>query len=185
MDALLISTTSVAIAEIGDKTQLLALLLAARFSNKTAIILGIIVATILNHLLAAVFGEWAISVVSPDIAQYLVGMSFIAIGLWILIPDKMDAEDSRFYRYGPFLATTLLFFIAEMGDKTQVATVFLAAKYQQLVPVVMGTTFGMLIANVPAVLMASFSAQKLPLKWIRIICALLFCIIGLVTIFSA
>ncbi|MBM7073802.1 TMEM165/GDT1 family protein [Shewanella sp. 202IG2-18] len=182
MDAFLVSTTSVAIAEIGDKTQLLALLLAARFSNRTAIILGIFIATLLNHFLATLFGEWVISYLSPNIAQLLVGLSFIIIGLWILIPDKPDKEDSRFYRYGPLLATTVLFFVAEIGDKTQVATVFLAAKYQQLTPVLAGTTIGMLLANVPVVLMGHMGSKKLPLKWIRLVCAILFGFIGVITL---
>lgn len=182
MEALLASTFTVAIAEIGDKTQLLALLLAARFKNKTAIILGILLATLFNHFAAAWVGQWAIDWVSPEIASYLVAASFFAIALWVLIPDKVDAQESRFYKMGPFLATFILFFIAEMGDKTQIATVVLAAKYDSLTMVVAGTTLGMLIANVPVVIAGHFSAEKLPMHWIHRGCAVLFALLGVATL---
>ena len=183
MEALLASTFTVAIAEIGDKTQLLALILAARFKNKTAIILGILLSTLFNHFAAAWIGQWAINWVSPDLARYLVAASFFAIALWVLIPDKVDAEESRFYKMGPFLATFLLFFIAEMGDKTQIATVVLAAKYDSLTMVVAGTTLGMLLANVPVVIAGHFSAEKLPMLWIHRGCAVLFALLGVATLF--
>lgn len=182
MEALLASTFTVAIAEIGDKTQLLALLLAARFKNKTAIILGILLSTLFNHFAAAWLGQWAINWVSPDVARYLVAASFFAIALWVLIPDKVDAEESRFYKMGPFIATFILFFIAEMGDKTQIATVVLAAKYDALAMVVAGTTLGMLLANVPVVIAGHFSAEKLPMKWIYRGCAVLFALLGVATL---
>ena len=183
MEALLASTFTVAIAEIGDKTQLLALILAARFKNKTAIILGILLSTLFNHFAAAWIGQWAINWVSPDLARYLVAASFFAIALWVLIPDKVDAEESRFYKMGPFLATFILFFIAEMGDKTQIATVVLAAKYDSLTMVVAGTTLGMLLANVPVVIAGHFSADKLPMQWIHRGCAVLFALLGVATLF--
>lgn len=182
LEALFTSALSVAIAEIGDKTQLLALLLAARFKNKTAIIGGILLSTLANHLLAAWFGHWAITWLTPELARYLVAFSFFAIALWILVPDKADAEDSRFYRYGPFLATFVLFFLAEMGDKTQVATVVLAAKYQSLAWVIAGTTLGILLANVPVVIAGSMGAGKLPVTLIHRICAVLFFLLGIATL---
>ena len=186
MEALLASTFTVAIAEIGDKTQLLALILAARFSHikgsKTAIILGIFLSTLLNHFAAAWLGNWAIGLISPELARYLVAASFFAIALWVLIPDKVDCEESRFYKMGPFIATFILFFIAEMGDKTQIATVVLAAKYDALAMVVMGTTLGMLIANVPVVIAGNFSAEKLPLTLIHRGCAVLFALLGVATL---
>jgi len=182
LEALLASTFTVTIAEIGDKTQLLALILAARFKNKTAIILGILLSTLFNHFAAAWIGQWAINWVSPDLARYLVAASFFAIALWVLIPDKVDAEESRFYKMGPFLATFILFFIAEMGDKTQIATVVLAAKYDSLTMVVAGTTLGMLLANVPVVIAGHFSAEKLPMLWIHRGCAVLFALLGVVTL---
>lgn len=182
MEALLASTFTVAIAEIGDKTQLLALILAARFKNKTAIVLGILLSTLFNHFAAAWIGQWAINWVNPDVARYLVAASFFAIALWVLIPDKVDAQESRLYKMGPFLATFILFFIAEMGDKTQIATVVLAAKYDSLTMVVVGTTLGMLLANVPVVIAGHFSAEKLPMLWIHRGCAVLFVLLGLATL---
>lgn len=182
MEALLASTFTVAIAEIGDKTQLLALILAARFRNKTAIILGILLATLANHFAAAWLGQWAINWISPDLARYIVAGSFFAIALWVLVPDKVDAEESRFYKMGPFIATFVLFFLAEMGDKTQIATIVLSAKYDALALVVVGTTLGMMIANVPVVIAGHFSADKLPMVWIHRGCAALFALLGLATL---
>lgn len=182
MEALLASTFTVAIAEIGDKTQLLALILAARFRNKTAIILGIFLSTLANHFAAAWLGQWAINWISPEVATYIVAFSFFAIALWVLVPDKVDAEESRFYKMGPFVATFILFFLAEMGDKTQVATVVLSAKYDALALVVLGTTLGMMIANVPVVLAGHFSAEKLPMTWIHRGCAALFALLGAATL---
>ncbi len=186
IEALLASTFTVSIAEIGDKTQLLALILAARFSHlsgaKTAIILGIFLSTLANHFAAAWLGQWAISFLSPELARYLVAGAFFVIALWVLIPDKMDEEQNNVYKMGPFLATFILFFIAEMGDKTQIATVVLAAKYDALAMVVMGTTLGMMIANVPVVILGHFSAEKLPMTLIHRGCAVLFALLGVVTL---
>ncbi|MBV7314115.1 TMEM165/GDT1 family protein [Shewanella sp. NIFS-20-20] len=173
----------VAVAEIGDKTQLLALLLAARFRNKTAIVAGILLATIVNHAAAASLGHWAMGFIAPDVAQYLLAASFFAIALWVLVPDKMDEEHTSFYRHGAFIATFILFFLAEMGDKTQVATVVLAGRFDDLWMVIAGTTIGMLLANVPVILIADYSAEKLPLVLIRRLCAGLFAGIGVITLF--
>ncbi|MBT1443749.1 TMEM165/GDT1 family protein [Shewanella sp. JM162201] len=182
LEAFTASTLTVAIAEIGDKTQLLALLLAARFKNKTAIILGIFIATLANHFAAAWLGQWASGLISPELARYLVAGSFFAIALWVLVPDKVEAEESALYRFGPFLATLVLFFIAEIGDKTQVATVVLSARYDDLWMVVMGTTVGMLLANVPVVIAGHFSADKLPMTWIHRGTAVLFAVMGVATL---
>ncbi|MCF1428522.1 MAG: TMEM165/GDT1 family protein [Shewanella sp.] len=182
MEAFLASTLAVAIAEIGDKTQLLALLLAARFKNKTAIVSGILVATLLNHFAAAWLGQWAMNRFSGEVGSWLIAASFFAIALWVLVPDKADEEENRFYRFGPFIATCILFFIAEIGDKTQIATVVLSARYDDLLMVVTGTTVGMLLANVPVVLLGDYSNEKLPLDWIRRGCALLFAGLGVTTL---
>jgi putative Ca2+/H+ antiporter (TMEM165/GDT1 family) len=182
LDAFLTSTITVAIAEIGDKTQLLALLLAARFKNKTAIISGILLATLLNHFAAAWLGQWLITWIDPQIGSYLIAASFFAMAVWVLVPDKMDDDNEGFYRFGAFAATFVLFFIAEMGDKTQIATVILSARYESLTWVVVGTTLGMLIANVPVVIAGHFSAEKLPLTLIHRGCALLFALLGVATL---
>ncbi len=175
---LLISTGTVAVAEIGDKTQLLALLLAARFRKPWPIIWGILVATLLNHALAGWLGTLVAEWLTPAVLRWVVAASFIAIALWTLKPDKLD-EDEKLPTRGAFIATTIAFFIAEIGDKTQVATVLLAAKYQPLWEVVAGTTIGMLLANVPVVLLGSKFAAKLPLKAARITAALVFLALGL------
>ena len=177
-DALLVSTGTVALAEIGDKTQLLALLLAARFRKPLPIVAGILVATLLNHALAAWVGQLAASWLTPQTLRWIVAASFIGIALWTLKPDTLD-EDETLPARGAFIATTIAFFIAEIGDKTQVATVLLAAKYQPLWQVVAGTTLGMLLANVPVVLLGSRFAAKLPLKAARITPALGFLALGL------
>ena len=177
-DALLVSTGTVALAEIGDKTQLLALLLAARFRKPLPIVAGILVATLLNHALAAWIGQLAASWLTPQTLRWIVAASFIGIALWTLKPDTLD-EDETLPARGAFIATTIAFFIAEIGDKTQVATVLLAAKYQPLWQVVAGTTLGMLLANVPVVLLGSRFAAKLPLKAARITAALVFLALGL------
>lgn len=173
-----ISTGTVALAEIGDKTQLLALLLAARFRKPWPIIWGILVATLLNHALAGWLGSLAARWLTPEVLRWVVAASFIAIALWTLKPDKLDADETLPAR-GAFIATTLAFFIAEIGDKTQVATVLLAAKYSPLWQIVAGTTVGMLLANVPVVLLGSRFASKLPLRAARITAALVFLLLGL------
>ena len=174
MENFLISTFAVAIAEIGDKTQLLALLLAARFRRPWPIIAGIFVATVLNHALAAWLGAVAASYLTPDVLRWIVAGSFAAIGLWTLKPDTLDENSERLPARGAFIATVIAFFLAEMGDKTQIATVVLAAKSPLLWPVVLGTTLGMLLANVPVVLLGSRFAAKLPLKAARMAAAALF-----------
>jgi putative Ca2+/H+ antiporter (TMEM165/GDT1 family) len=182
MDAFLISTAIVALAEIGDKTQLLSFILAARFRTTWPIILGILVATLANHALAGALGAWVTTQLQPETLRWLLGLSFIAMAGWILIPDKLDDTHPTLTRYGVFATTLVTFFIAEIGDKTQIATVALAAQYQSLVAVVLGTTFGMMIANVPAVVLGDRIAERLPLKPIRIITAVLFLLLGLATL---
>ncbi len=182
MEALLTSTLSVAIAEIGDKTQLLALLLICRFRKPWPIIAGMLAATLLNHACAAWIGDFISRWLDPKVMTYLVAAAFVAMAIWILVPDKMDDEESSLDKYGPFMATFVLFFIAEIGDKTQIATVLLAAKYDSLFQVVTGTTLGMMLANVPVVLIGKLGADKLPLKGIRIACALLFVGLGVTTL---
>ena len=174
----LISTGTVALAEVGDKTQLLALLLAARFRKPWPIIWGILVATLLNHALAGWLGSLAAKWLTPEVLRWVVAASFIGIALWTLKPDTLD-EDTALPSRGAFIATTIAFFIAEIGDKTQVATVLLAAKYEPLWQVVAGTTVGMLLANVPVVLLGSRFAAKLPLKAARITAAVVFLLLGL------
>ncbi len=174
-----VSTLAVAIAEIGDKTQLLALLLAARFRRPWPIIAGIFVATVLNHALAGWIGAWVASYLSPEVLRWLVAGSFLAIGVWTLIPDRIDDDGERLPARSAFIATTIAFFLAEIGDKTQIATVVLAAKSTLLWPVVLGTTLGMLLANVPVVLLGSRFAAKLPLKAARMAAAALFIALAL------
>lgn len=176
-DALLVSTGAVAVAEIGDKTQLLALLLAARFRRPWPIIGGILLATLLNHALAAWLGQLAAGWLSPGVLRWVVAASFIGIALWTLRPDALDGAHALPPR-GAFVATTLAFFIAEMGDKTQVATVLLAARYDPLWQVVAGTTAGMLLANVPVVALGSRFAARLPLKAARLTAACVFLALG-------
>jgi len=175
----LASTGVVAIAEIGDKTQLLALVLAARFRRPAPIVLGILAATLANHALAAWVGTWLIGVVSPGALRWAVGISFLAMAGWALVPDRFEAGERRTDRYGAFVATLVAFFLVEMGDKTQVATVALAARYDALVAVVAGTTLGMMIANVPAVLVGEAAATQLPLRAIRVVAAAVFAVLGI------
>ena len=183
MEAFLFSTGFVALAEIGDKTQLLALLLAARFKRPTPIIAGIFVATVLNHALAGSLGSWLTALVPADIMRWVLGGSFLAMAVWLLIPDSIDDEDTRLQdKLGVFGATVIAFFLAEMGDKTQIATVALAARFDSLMGVVMGTTAGMMLANVPAVLLGEVAAKKLPLRLVHSVCALIFAIIGVLVL---
>ncbi len=182
MEAFLISTGIVALAEIGDKTQLLAFVLAAKFRKPVPIILGILVATIANHAGAGALGAWITSLVSPDIMRWVLGISFIAMAAWIMVPDKLDDEDTELAHFGVFTTTVLAFFMAEMGDKTQIATVALAAQYHAFIAVVAGTTLGMMIANVPAVLLGDRIAHKLPLNLIHGIVAVVFALLGVATL---
>ncbi|MPT46885.1 MAG: TMEM165/GDT1 family protein [Sphingobium sp.] len=179
MEALITSTAVVALAEIGDKTQLLAIVLATRFKRPTPIILGILVATLANHFLAALVGQQAAAWLDSLWFRYAVAASFIAMALWTLIPDKLDDEEEKPARFGAFVTTVIAFFLVEMGDKTQVATIALGAQYQNAVLVMMGTTLGMMIANVPAVFLGNELIRKVPLKLVRTIAALLFLVIGL------
>lgn len=186
MEALLSSFTAVAIAEIGDKTQLLSLFLAARFRAKGAIIAGILVATLLNHAASAWLGVWAAQFIPAGWGPWLLGGSFIVVALWLLIPDKDDSDDTSVLKYGAFAASCLLFFLAEIGDKTQVATVILAATFEDAVwMVIFGTTFGMLAANVPVVYAGSWLLQKISLDWARRIACTVFIVLGVLTIISA
>jgi putative Ca2+/H+ antiporter (TMEM165/GDT1 family) len=179
MEAFLVSTGIVALAEIGDKTQLLSLLLAARFRKPWPIILGILVATLANHALAGAVGAWVTTLVGRDTLRWILGLSFIAMAVWIMIPDKLDdGEETATERFGVFGTTVIAFFMAEMGDKTQVATVALAAQFPSLAAVVAGTTFGMMLANVPAVLLGDKAAKRLPLRLVHSIAALLFAALG-------
>lgn len=186
MEALAVPTFIVALAEIGDKTQLLALLLAARYRRPWPIIWGIIVATLANHAAAGLLGNIVSDLLSPVMLRWILALSFALVAVWTLIPDRLDDDDARLGRaYGPFLATLIAFFIAEMGDKTQVATVMLAAQYPQLVLVVIGTTLGMLIANVPVVLASHFAADRLPLTLIRRIAAAAFAVLAIYAAYEA
>lgn len=186
LESLFVPTLIVALAEIGDKTQLLALLLAARFRRPWPIIWGMVVATLANHLAAGAVGNWVAGLLSPALLSWILAASFIAVALWTLIPDKLeDDESSSLKRYGPFLTTLIAFFLAEMGDKTQVATVMLAAQYPHFIMVVLGTTLGMLIANVPVVLAGNFAADRLPLTLIRRLAAVAFAALALYAAYQA
>ncbi len=182
MEAFITSTLTVSLAEIGDKTQLLSLLLTTRFRNKWAIIAGILVATLANHAASAWLGSWLGQFFQSNWGQWLIAGSFIAVGLWLLIPDKEEEESGRFDHYGAFLVSTLLFFLAEIGDKTQIATVLLGAQYLSVVWVTLGTTLGMLLANVPVVFLGEYLMQRIPLNATRIAAAAVFVGIGIVKI---
>lgn len=186
LESLLVPTAIVALAEIGDKTQLLALILAARFRKPWPIIAGIIAATLANHAAAGAVGAWFSTFFSAATLHWILAASFAATALWTLIPDKMDDDEaSTARRFGPFLTTLIAFFIAEIGDKTQVATVMLAAQYPHLIMVIIGTTLGMLIANVPVVLAGNFAAEKLPLTLIRRLASAAFFVLAGVAVYSA
>ena len=186
MEALLVSTGVVALAEIGDKTQLLAFILAARFKKPVPIILGILAATLANHGLAGALGAWITAVVSPGILRWVLGLSFLGMAVWTLIPDKIEDEEAQVaQRFGVFGATLITFFLAEMGDKTQIATVAMAAHYATPLLVVIGTTLGMLIADVPAVFVGDKLAAKIPMKLVHSIAAAIFALLGLATLLGA
>ncbi|MCC6631851.1 MAG: TMEM165/GDT1 family protein [Gammaproteobacteria bacterium] len=182
MEAFFVSTGVVALAEIGDKTQLLALVLAARFRKPVPIILGILVATLVNHALAGAAGAWVSSLIGPTAMRWILGISFIAMALWTLVPDKIDEEKESAPRLGVFGTTLVAFFLLEMGDKTQIATVALAAKYSSLAAVVAGTTLGMMLANVPAVLLGEVAAKKLPMRIVHGIAAAIFFVLGVMVL---
>lgn len=180
MESLLVSTLVVAIAEIGDKTQLLAIILATRFKKPIPIILGILVATLANHALAATAGYWVSGLLNGLWFKWAIAVSFIAMAAWALIPDKADDEEGQSAgRYGVFLTTAIAFFLVEMGDKTQIATVALGAKFHSIAWVAAGTTLGMMLANVPAVYLGEAATKVVPLKYVRIGAALIFLLLGL------
>ncbi|MDX9838561.1 MAG: TMEM165/GDT1 family protein [Azoarcus sp.] len=182
MDAFLVSTGIVALAEVGDKTQLLAFILAAKFRKPWPIIAGILVATIANHGFAGAVGAWVTTLMGQDTLRWVLGISFLAMAVWTLIPDKFEEDEAHLARFGAFGTTLIAFFLAEMGDKTQVATVALAAQYQSLVLVVAGTTVGMMIANVPAVIFGSKIADRMPVRLVHGIAAAIFAILGIATL---
>lgn len=182
MSALLVSTFVVAVAEIGDKTQLLSLLLAARFRRPLPIIAGIAVATLANHALAALAGEWIRAQLGPDALRWAVGLSMLAIAAWALRPDRYEGEVGRRARWGVFAATCVAFFLVEIGDKTQIATVVLAAQYHALIAVVLGTTAGMLIANTPVVLFAHRVTDRIPIRRVRVAAAATFAALGVLAL---
>lgn len=173
MEAFLTSLGIVAIAEIGDRTQLLALLLASRFRRPVPIIAGILVATLANHALAALAGEWLAALLTPGLLRWGLGLSFVAMAIWVLVPDK-PGDGRLMGRHGAFLTTVVGFFLCEIGDKTQIATAALAARYDLLLPVVVGTTSGMMIANIPTVLLARFAGNRLDAQWARYAAAAIF-----------
>lgn len=186
MEPLFVSTGVVALAEIGDKTQLLAFILAARFKKPVPIILGILAATLVNHGLAGALGAWITHAVSADVLRWVLGLSFIGMAIWTLIPDKIEEDEAHVVgRFGVFGATLVTFFLAEMGDKTQVATVAMAVHYASPWLVVMGTTLGMLIADVPAVLVGDKLANRIPMKLVHSIAAGIFALLGVATLLGA
>ncbi len=184
MEAFFVSTFAIFVGEIGDKTQLLALLLAARYRKPIPIVLGILVATLANHALAGLLGHWVVTNVSADILRWSLAFSFLAIAAWTLKPDDMSDDGINEGRYGVFLLTCVTFFLAEMGDKTQLATVALAIKYSDLTLVIAGTTLGMMLADVPAVFLGKIAAPNFPFKLVRYIAASLFAILGLLVLFG-
>ncbi len=168
---------------MGDKTQLLALVLAARFKRPWPIVWGILAATLLNHALAGLAGAWIMATVGPDVMRWVLGVSFLAMALWMLIPDKLDDDNAvPQRRMGVFFITTWAFFLAEMGDKTQIATVALGAQYEPLYAVVLGTTFGMMLANAPVVFFGDKLTRRVPIKLVHAIAALIFAVLGVLTL---
>jgi len=186
MESLLVSTGVVALAEIGDKTQLLAFILAARFKKPVPIILGILCATLVNHGLAGALGAWITATVNPEVLRWVLGLSFIGMAIWTMIPDKIEEEETQVAkRLGVFGATLVTFFLAEMGDKTQIATVAMAAHYSTPLLVVIGTTLGMLIADVPAVFVGDKLAARIPMKLVHSTAAAVFALLGVATLLGA
>lgn len=185
MEAFFVSTGIVALAEIGDKTQLLAFLLAAKFRKPLPIVLAIFVATIFNHAFAAAIGTWITTLLGPDILRWVLGVSFIAMAAWTLIPDKLDEGDTRLAKCGVFMTTLIAFFLAEMGDKTQIATIALAAQFHSFFSVVAGTTCGMMLANAPAVYFGDRLAGRMPVQLVHRIAAAIFAILGVATLLGA
>ena len=186
VSALTLSASVVALAEMGDKTQLLSLMLAARYPRQAlAIIAGIFIATIANHACAALLGHWLMTLVSPDVMRWILGASFLGIGLWLLVPDHIDdAADSKVADRAiqVLMLTVVLFFLAEMGDKTQIATIALGARYEDVVSVTIGTSLGMMLANAPAVWIGQKFTQRMPIKWVHAVAAITFIAIGVATL---
>ena len=183
MESFLVSTGIVALAEMGDKTQLLSLVLAARFKKPWPIVLGILVATLANHGLAGALGAWVTGLLGPDVLRWVLGVSFIAMAVWMLIPDRLDDDGAAGApRFGVFGTTVLAFFLAEMGDKTQIATVMLAAQYQAWAPVVLGTTLGMMLANAPVVWFGERITRAVPIRVVHVVSALVFAVLGVVAL---
>ena len=185
MEAFLVSTGVVALAEIGDKTQLLAFLLAAKFRRPLPIVLGILAATLANHALAGALGAWLTTLVTPEILRWGLGIGFLAMAAWVLIPDTLDADDAQLPKLGVFAATFVAFFVAEMGDKTQIATVALAAQVGDFLWVVAGTTAGMMIANAPAVYLGERFASRMPVKQVHALAAVIFAVLGVAVLLGA
>ena len=186
MESLFVPAAVVALAEIGDKTQLLAFLLAARFKKPVPIVLGILAATLVNHGLAGALGAWITSALDPAVLRWVLGLSFLAMAAWTLVPDKIEEEETRIAgRFGVFGATLATFFLAEMGDKTQVATVAMAAHYASPLLVVIGTTAGMLVADVPAVFLGDKLAHRIPMRRVHAVAAVIFALLGIATLLGA
>ena len=185
MEAFLVSTGVVALGEMGDKTQLLAIVLAAMFRRPWPIVAGIFVATLANHAAAGALGGWVAQLLGPDVLRWVIGLSFLAMAGWMLIPDKIDDEAAGGrQRFGVFGTTVIAFFLAEMGDKTQIATVALAARYTDVVQVVLGTTFGMMLANAPAVFLGDKIAKKVSMKLVHGSAAAMFAVLGVLTLLN-
>ena len=185
MEAFLVSTGIVALAEIGDKTQLLALLLAARFKKPWPIVFGILVATVAYHALAGALGAWVTTQISSGVLRWILAASFVAMAIWMLVPDKLEDDgDAQPPRWGVFATTVLMFFLAEMGDKTQIATVMLAARFDAYLAVVAGTTFGMMLANAPVVWLGERVTRLLPLTVVHRVSALIFAVLAVLAVWS-
>jgi len=182
MEALFSSTLVIALAEMGDKTQLLALLLISRYNRPFTIAAGILVATLINHALSAWLGTWLADLIPRHWGPWIISISFILVAFWTLIPDKADNRNGRFHQYGPFIATAILFFLAEMGDKTQVATVVLAAKYDAFLAVLIGSTAGMLLANIPVLFAGRWMLERIPLRYVRFCACGLFMVLAIMTL---
>ncbi|GGG58404.1 UPF0016 family membrane protein [Pseudohongiella nitratireducens] len=182
MDAFLISTGLVTLAEMGDRTQLLAFLLAAKFRRPVPIMLGILIATLANHAFAGFIGQWFAELLTPEILRWVLAVTFFAMAAWMMIPDKLDDDAPDASQYGVLLTTIIAFFLAEIGDKTQVATVALAARFDELLWVIAGTTAGMMIANIPAIYLGDKFADRLPVRLIHLVAALVFVALGLLTL---
>ena len=182
MDAFLVSTGVVALGEIGDKTQLLAMMLAARYHRPALICLGVLIATLANHALAGLAGQLAAQLLDPGVLQWVLGISFLLMACWLLIPDKLDEEPRPMRGLGVLTATITLFFLAEMGDKTQIATVALAARYDSLMAVVGGSTLGMMLANAPVVFLGDRIMRRVPIKWVHGASAAIFAVLGVLMI---